>query len=107
MLISTDLSTNPEFHNVMPSVDNPIGALQELSQASGGHPTPLYVLQEVSGESHCPHFTYEASWAELRAVGEGSSKVLQSIVGTKLQLSFLERSQEGCCSEFTDISEER
>ena len=55
--------------------DNPIGALQELSQAQGGRPMPFYELQAVSGQSHCPHFTYEARWDELRAVGEGSSKV--------------------------------
>ena len=68
-----------QFHNVltMPTVDNPIGALQELSQARGGRPTPFYVLLSVSGESHCPHFVYEAAWADLRAVGEGSSKVMQ------------------------------
>ena len=59
----------------MPSEDNPIGALQELSQAQGGRPTPYYELQAVSGEPHSPHFTYEARWAELKAVGEGSSKV--------------------------------
>ena len=56
--------------------DNPIGALQELSQAQGGRPTPFYELQAVSGESHCPQFTYEARWEELKAVGEGSSKVI-------------------------------
>ena len=55
--------------------DNPIGALQELSQAQGGRPSPYYELQAVSGESHCPHFVYEARWDELRAVGEGSNKV--------------------------------
>ena len=65
----------------MPSVDNPIGALQELSQARGGQPAPVYVLQDVCGESHCPHFTYEASWADLRAVGEGSSKVRLQLSG--------------------------
>ena len=59
----------------MPTEDNPIGALQELSQARGGQPTPHYVLQSVSGEAHCPHFVYEASWADLRVQGEGANKV--------------------------------
>ena len=55
--------------------DNPIGALQELSQARNGGPAPVYVLVSVSGESHCPHFVYSAAWGDLTTQGEGSSKV--------------------------------
>ena len=69
--------------------DNPIGALQELSQAQGGQPTPFYELQAVSGESHCPRFTYEARWAELKAVGEGASKVKTNspvLISSKYQI---------------------
>ena len=82
----------------MPSVDNPIGALQELSQARGGQPAPVYVLQDVCGESHCPHFTYEASWADLRAVGEGSSKVRLQLSGCSQNIQ-LQKEAKKCAAQ--------
>ena len=89
--------------------DNPIGALQELSQAQGGRPTPFYELQAVSGESHCPQFTYEARWEELKAMGEGSSKVILSLYSQFFNIKHIltvERGEKGRCPEPVDLSEE-
>jgi len=57
----------------MPGPDNPIGSVQELSQSRGVAP-PQYVLQDASGESHCPSFTIQVVWCDLTATGVGTSK---------------------------------
>jgi len=57
----------------MPGPDNPIGSLQELAQSRGVGP-PQYVLQDASGESHCPSFTIQVCWCDLTATGVGTSK---------------------------------
>merc|ERR1712107_190465 len=57
----------------MPGPDNPIGSVQELSQSRGVAP-PQYVLQDASGESHCPSFTIQVCWCDLTATGVGTSK---------------------------------
>ena len=58
----------------MPGPDNPIGSVQELSQSRGVAP-PQYVLLDASGESHCPSFTIQVVWCDLKATGVGTSKV--------------------------------
>ena len=54
---------------------NPVGTLQEHAQSKGGT-FPQYQLVEAAGESHCPHFTMEVRFGELRAEGAGTNKKL-------------------------------
>ena len=54
---------------------NPVGTLQEHAQSKGGS-LPLYNLCQALGESHCPNFTMEVVFGDLKAQGTASTKKL-------------------------------
>jgi len=55
------------------TTDNPIGALQEMSQSLSCS-MPMYNIIETSGQSHCPTFKIQATWKNMTSVGVASSK---------------------------------
>ena len=86
----------------MPGADsNPVGTLQEHAQSKGGT-FPQYQLVEAVGESHCPHFTMEVRFEELRAEGAGTNKKLAKQEAARAMLALVRggnNAEEGLQSE--------